>query len=183
MWLDFDVRDNRRCTFSLDEALLWIIDSDFSENVLMMDLFQLLWSSPDVNWWTGVVWITCGLLWCFYQLFELSFWRHPFTAEHPLMRHWWNNTSLLYYLSLILGEDWLGKFTSALIQSFIFQHVAFVFCWSVFLFEPHVFCLCAESKFNHTMTSQKIPPFQARTARLGSSLPRTIKNHKPLKPL
>ncbi len=20
------------------------------------------------NWWTGVVWITCGLLWCFYQL-------------------------------------------------------------------------------------------------------------------
>ncbi len=53
------------------------------KNVLMMDLFQLL-SSPDVNWWTGVVWITCGLLWCFYQLFGLSFWRHPFTAEHPL---------------------------------------------------------------------------------------------------
>ncbi len=26
------------------------------QNVLMMDLFQLL-SSPDVNWWTGVVWI------------------------------------------------------------------------------------------------------------------------------
>ncbi len=27
----------------------------------------------------GLEW--CGLLWCFYQL---SFWRHPFTAEHPL---------------------------------------------------------------------------------------------------
>ncbi len=27
-------------------------------------MFQLL-SSPDVNWWTGVVWITCGLLWFF----------------------------------------------------------------------------------------------------------------------
>ncbi len=27
----------------------------------------------------------CGLLWCFYQLFGLSFWRHPFTAEDP----WW----------------------------------------------------------------------------------------------
>ncbi len=39
------------------------------KNVLI-DLFQLL-SSPDVNWWTGVVWITCGLLWCFYQLFRL----------------------------------------------------------------------------------------------------------------
>ncbi len=59
------------------------------ENVLMLDLFQLL-SSEDVNWWTGVVWITCGLLWCFYQLFGLSFWRHPFTAEHPLRRHWCN---------------------------------------------------------------------------------------------
>ncbi len=26
-----------------------------------------------------------GLLWCCYQLFGLSFWRHPFTAEHPLV--------------------------------------------------------------------------------------------------
>ncbi len=32
-----------------------------------------------------MVWITCGLLRCFYQLFGLSFWRHPFTAEHPLL--------------------------------------------------------------------------------------------------
>ncbi len=32
----------------------------------------------------GLVWITCVLLWCFYQLFGLSFWRHPFTAEHPI---------------------------------------------------------------------------------------------------
>ncbi len=60
---------------------------------LMLNLFQLL-SSQDVNWWTGVVWITCGLLWCFYQLFGLSFWRHPFTAEHPLLRHWCNDTFL-----------------------------------------------------------------------------------------
>ncbi len=36
----------------------------------------------------------CGLLWCFYQLFGLSFWRHPFTAEHPLVRKWWNVTFL-----------------------------------------------------------------------------------------
>ncbi len=62
-------------------------------NTLMMDFFQLL-SSPDVNWWTGVLWITCGLLWCFYQLFGLSFWWHPFTAEHPLLRQWCNATFL-----------------------------------------------------------------------------------------
>ncbi len=43
-----------------------------------------------VNWWTGLEWITCGLLWCFYHLFGLSFWRHPFTAEDPLMSMWCN---------------------------------------------------------------------------------------------
>ncbi len=62
MWLDFDVRDNRRWTFSLEEALLWITDLYFSrkrqyevKNVLL-DLFQLL-SSQDIKWWTGVVWM------------------------------------------------------------------------------------------------------------------------------
>ncbi len=40
----------------------------------------------------GLEW--CGLLWCFYQLFGLSFWRHPFTAEDPLLRHWCRDTFL-----------------------------------------------------------------------------------------
>ncbi len=30
----------------------------------------------------GLEW--CGLLWCFYQLFGHSFWRHPFTAEQVM---------------------------------------------------------------------------------------------------
>ncbi len=47
-----------------------------------------IFTPQDVNWWTGVVWITWGLLWCFYQLFGLSFWRHPFTAEDPLVSKW-----------------------------------------------------------------------------------------------
>ncbi len=84
-------------------------------HILMLDLFQLL-SSPDVNWWTGVVWITCGLLWCFYQLFGLSFWRHPFTAEHPLLRHWCRDTFLQTWwrnkLILIL-DDLRGSTISA----------------------------------------------------------------------
>ncbi len=33
-------------------------------------------------------------LWCFYQLFRLSFWRHPFTAEDPLLSKWCNATFL-----------------------------------------------------------------------------------------
>ncbi len=57
-----------------------------------MDLYIL--SSQDVNWWTEVVWSTCGLLWCFYQLFGLSFWRHPFTADDPLLSKWWSATFL-----------------------------------------------------------------------------------------
>ncbi len=47
-------------------------------------------TSQGINWRTGVVWITCGLLCCFYQLFGLSFWRHPFTAEDPLVNKWCN---------------------------------------------------------------------------------------------
>ncbi len=35
----------------------------------------------------------CGL-WCFYQLFGLSFWRHPFTSEDPLVSKSWNATFL-----------------------------------------------------------------------------------------
>ncbi len=27
-------------------------------------------------------------------LFGLTFWRHPFTAEHPLLSKWWNDTFL-----------------------------------------------------------------------------------------
>ncbi len=77
--------DSDETTFSLKKVILWIAESKFEvKNVLMMDLFLTniqFFTSQDANWWTGVMWITCGLLWCFYQLFGLSFWRHPFTAE------------------------------------------------------------------------------------------------------
>ncbi len=33
---------------------------------------------------------SCGLLWSFYQLFGRLFWRHPFTAEDPLVSKWCN---------------------------------------------------------------------------------------------
>ncbi len=106
MWVDFDVRDNRRWTFSLEEAFAQMCrpapSSRVHSGVLVLatsDNLKLktswwicflqtqLLSSQDINWWIGVVWITCGLLWCFYQLFRLSFWRHPFTAEDPLVIH------------------------------------------------------------------------------------------------
>ncbi len=58
-------------------------------------------ASQDVNWWTGVVWILCGLLRCFYQLFGLSFWRHPFTAEDPLVSKWCN----VKFLQICFDEE------------------------------------------------------------------------------
>ncbi len=62
----------------------------------------------NTSWWicllqTCSLWITCitfGLLRCFPQLFELSFWRHPFTAVWCtatfLQVCWWNK--LIYIL-------------------------------------------------------------------------------------
>ncbi len=50
----------------------------------MMDLFlknMQISTSQDFNWWTGVVWIIVMFL----SAVLLSFWRHPFTAEDPLM--------------------------------------------------------------------------------------------------
>ncbi len=75
------------------------MDSYFSwnqvevKNVLMTNVFLintvfLFTGLVDGFWWTGVVWI----LQCFYQLFGLSFWRHPFTAEDPFLSKWCNAT-------------------------------------------------------------------------------------------
>ncbi len=103
--------------FSLEEVLEWIMDSYFSQkHLLMMDLLQLL-SSPDVIWWTRMVWVTCGLLWCIYQQFGLSLWRHPFTAKHPLLRHWcrdtflqiWWRNKLIYILDGLSGSTFSAR--------------------------------------------------------------------------
>jgi len=54
------------------------------------------------------------LLWCFYQLFGLSLWRHPFTAKHPLLSKWCNATFLQIWrrnkLIYVLDGVWLTTF-------------------------------------------------------------------------
>ncbi len=99
-----------------------------------MDLFQLL-SSQDVNWWTGVVWITCGLLWCFYQLFGLSFWRHPFTAEHPLMRHWCRDTFLqIWWRKTHLHLEWSeGEYNFRFVSYCLYGSIRFKWCLATIL--------------------------------------------------
>ncbi len=49
--------------------------------LINMQLFTL----QDVNRWTGVVWIT---VYC--DVNQLLFYRHPFTAEDPLVIKWFN---------------------------------------------------------------------------------------------
>ncbi len=66
---------------SLEKAILWIMDSYFRQ-------FGLKWK----------MWITRGLLRCFYQLSGLSFWRHPFTAEDPLV----NNNIMLHFSKTVI---------------------------------------------------------------------------------
>ncbi len=68
------IKRHREWTFSLKEMLLWI---HIRKNNIMLKWHNLfftitqLLASLDVNWWTGVVWKSCGLSWCFDQLFEL----------------------------------------------------------------------------------------------------------------
>ncbi len=64
--------------FSLEKALFWIEDYPTTVFFFYKQSFSLYKALI-----VGLEW--CGLLWCFYQLFGLSFWRHPFTAEDP----WW----------------------------------------------------------------------------------------------
>ncbi len=75
-------------------------------------------TSQDINWWIWVVWIFCGLLWCFYQPFGLSFWRHPFTAEHPLQSNWWMLNIIKSDEETNLSTSWMAWVHYQ--QSFIF---------------------------------------------------------------
>ncbi len=93
--------DNRRWNFSPEDTLLWIRILARSDSLKLKCLDEFvyyrsmqLFTSQDMNWCNWVVLITCGLLWCFYQLFELSFWWHPFTTDDPLVSKWCNATFL-----------------------------------------------------------------------------------------
>ncbi len=71
-------------------------------------------SSPDINLWTGVAWIIVDVF------IRLSFWRHPFTAEHPLLRHWcilqiWSHEDNIY----IFNGTFVTCLSSATVSRFI----------------------------------------------------------------
>ncbi len=82
--------------FTGEKALLWMTMEILAGNkglkfkhlndgfVSCIVCYMQLLASQEINWWTGEVWIIV----MFYQLFGLSFWRHPFTAEHPMVSKW-----------------------------------------------------------------------------------------------
>ncbi len=92
-------------TFSTEKAILWIEDSYFSRkqwfeftDILMVDLFLInthLFTSEDINWWIGVVWTTCGVLWFFYYSHS--------DGTHSLQKIcWWANDVMLNVFKSVL---------------------------------------------------------------------------------
>ncbi len=89
-----------------------IMDSYFSQKQrveLKNIFFQTCSFSLHKTLTDGLEW--CGLLCCFYQLFGLSFWRHPFTAEHTLLNKWCNATFLqIWWRHKLICEHVFSKF-------------------------------------------------------------------------
>ncbi len=98
------------------------------KNVLMLDLFELL-SSPDDNWWTGVLWII---------VMFLSDSHSDGTHSHPLLRHWCRDTFLQIWwrnkLILILDDLRVNTFsTFKCLKIYDFAHFIdfclWLLCW------------------------------------------------------
>ncbi len=122
-----------RCvnTFQNDQVLEFQDCTDtvsVSSNLNLFLTNTQLFISQDVNWWTEVVWITCRLSWCFYQLFGPSFWRHPFTAEDQLV----NKRCNAKFLQLWSHEKWwpLGEFIFSKL-SFLGELFPYVTCYHI----------------------------------------------------
>ncbi len=94
-----------------------------------------------------LLWITCGLFWCFYQLFELSFWRHPFTAEHPLVSFSLKNHSscICTFASIIACMQ---------AKANILCHWQQICRYSLKIF-PHLSCICNSASIFACMKSDE----------------------------
>ncbi len=72
--------------------------------------------------WSGVDY--CDV---FYQLFGLSFWRHPFTAEDPLVIKWCNAT----FLQICSDEETNSSTFRMAWEGVHFQQIFFFFFFLV----------------------------------------------------
>ncbi len=81
------------------------------KNMLMMDLFltEMFLNPQDVNWWTGVLWFTCGLLWCFISYLD----SHSDGTHSLQMIHWWTSNVMFLQIwwrnNLIYCTSWVAS--------------------------------------------------------------------------
>ncbi len=99
-----------------------------------MDLFLIsmqFLASLDINWWTGVVWITCGLLWCFISCLDshsdgthsLSKW-----CDAKFLQIWWRN-KLIYILDGLVVRTFSANLNFWVNYSFKFCPNSSAFWW------------------------------------------------------
>ncbi len=112
--------------FPLEKSTIWIEESYFSwkqwfevKNILIVDLFitNMQLFTLHVNRWICYIVDYCSVwavLMC--QLFELWFWRHPFTAKYPLVSKWcdyhFSKCIHMKKLTHILDGLRVGKFSA-----------------------------------------------------------------------
>ncbi len=89
---------------SLDFGVIFYPEANIWFVFINMEYLSL----PDIKSCTEVVRALFVLLWCFYQLYGLSFWRHPFTAEHPLLSKWCNTTFLQTCSDEETNSSWMA---------------------------------------------------------------------------
>ncbi len=70
--------------------------------------------------------MVCKLLWCFYLLFGLSFWRHPFTAVDPFVNKWRNAKFLQ-----ICSDEETDSSTSWMAWGWVLFQQIFFFGWTI----------------------------------------------------
>ncbi len=75
---------------TMDRGLILVKKQWFE--VLMFKTFIICLLKQTAFHFSRDMWIAWGLLWCFYQLFGLSFWWHLFTVDDPLLSKLCNAT-------------------------------------------------------------------------------------------
>ncbi len=115
MWVDLDVRDYGLFHWRKRYYWLWTCILSRSDSLRIIKTLKIYLFLTNTHILSSQM-LTDGLEWCVllccYQLFGLSFWRHPFTAEHPLMSKWcdatflqiWWRNKLILILDIFLGE-------------------------------------------------------------------------------
>ncbi len=116
--------------FSLEEALLWIMDSYFGQKwrfKVKMSLFftnMQLFTSHDINWW--MEW--CGLLVDYCEVF-ISCLDSYSDGTHSLQRiHWWPSHVMLHFSK---SDEETNSSTSWMAWWWVHFQQIFIFGWTI----------------------------------------------------